>query len=39
MAAEAKKEICEVKHGMRIAVTNLYSGEVGNSQLPKSSKR
>jgi TolB-like protein/class 3 adenylate cyclase/Tfp pilus assembly protein PilF len=27
--------ICEVKHGVRISVTNLYSGEVGNSQLPK----
>src|SRR6266513_2983959 len=26
---------CEVKHGVRIGVTNLYSGEVGNSQLPK----
>ena len=26
---------CEVKHGVRIGVTNLYSGEVGNSQLPE----
>src|SRR5256714_7602640 len=26
---------CEVKHGVRISVTNLYSDEVGNSQLPK----
>src|SRR2546423_2743758 len=25
---------CEAKHGVRIGVTNLYSGEVGNSQLP-----
>jgi TolB-like protein/Tfp pilus assembly protein PilF len=25
----------EVKHGMRIGVTNLYSNEVGNPQLPK----
>jgi TolB-like protein/class 3 adenylate cyclase/Tfp pilus assembly protein PilF len=27
--------ICEVKHGVRVAVTNLYSDEVGNPQLPK----
>src|SRR5437762_13418482 len=26
---------CEVKHGVRVGVTNLYSGEVGNPQLPK----
>src|SRR5438132_7731732 len=26
---------CEVKHGVRVGVTNLYSDEVGNSQLPK----
>ena len=26
---------CEVKHGMRLGVTNLYSDEVGNPQLPK----
>src|SRR5438874_8929772 len=26
---------CEVKHGVRVAVTNLYSDEVGNPQLPK----
>ena len=25
---------CEVKHGIRVAVTNLYSDEVGNPQLP-----
>src|SRR5258708_14763195 len=25
----------EVKHGARVSVTNLYSDEVGNSQLPK----
>src|SRR5437762_5780612 len=25
----------EVKHGVRVSVTNLYSDEVGNSQLPK----
>src|SRR5438477_7834605 len=25
----------EVKHGVRLSVTNLYSDEVGNSQLPK----
>jgi class 3 adenylate cyclase len=25
----------EVKHGMRVSVTNLYSDEVGNPQLPK----
>src|SRR5438477_2376255 len=26
---------CEVKHDVRVAVTNLYSDEVGSSQLPK----
>ncbi|MGB8803428.1 MAG: adenylate/guanylate cyclase domain-containing protein [Chthoniobacterales bacterium] len=26
---------CELKHGVRIGVTNLYSDEVGNPQLPK----
>jgi TolB-like protein/Tfp pilus assembly protein PilF len=26
---------CEVKHGVRVGVTNLYSDEVGNLQLPK----
>src|SRR6266481_5076032 len=26
---------CEVKHGARVGVTNLYSHEVGNPQLPK----
>src|SRR5207248_4970776 len=26
---------CEVKHGVRMGVTNLYSDEVGNPQLPK----
>src|SRR6266513_4599607 len=26
---------CEVKHGLRVGVTNLYSDEVGNRQLPK----
>jgi TolB-like protein/class 3 adenylate cyclase/Tfp pilus assembly protein PilF len=25
---------CEVKHGARVSVTNLYSNEVGNPQLP-----
>jgi TolB-like protein/class 3 adenylate cyclase/cytochrome c-type biogenesis protein CcmH/NrfG len=25
---------CEVKHGARVAVTNLYSNEFGNSELP-----
>src|SRR5882724_8836355 len=25
---------CEVKHGVRINVTNLYSDEIGNSKLP-----
>jgi TolB-like protein/Tfp pilus assembly protein PilF len=26
---------CEVKHGVRLGVTNLYSDEIGNSELPK----
>jgi TolB-like protein/class 3 adenylate cyclase len=26
---------CEVKHSVRVGVTNLYSDEVGNSRLPK----
>src|SRR3954449_10595151 len=26
---------CEVKHGARVEITNLYSDEVGNLQLPK----
>jgi TolB-like protein/class 3 adenylate cyclase/Tfp pilus assembly protein PilF len=26
---------CEVKHGVRVSVTNLYSDEVGNRQLPR----
>src|SRR5207248_5654773 len=26
---------CEVKHGVRVSVTNLYSDQVGNPQLPK----
>jgi TolB-like protein/Flp pilus assembly protein TadD len=26
---------CEVKHGVRIGITNLYGSEIGNSQLPK----
>src|SRR5205085_231692 len=26
---------CEVKHGVRIAIANLYDSEVGNAQLPK----
>src|SRR6476620_9010733 len=26
---------CEVKHGMRVGVTNLYADQVGNPQLPK----
>src|SRR5437660_12848894 len=26
---------CELKHGVRVSVTNLYSYEVGNPQLPK----
>jgi adenylate cyclase len=27
--------ICEVKHGVRIGIANLYDSEIGNSQLPK----
>src|SRR4026207_1707763 len=27
--------VCEVKHGMRVAIENLYSDRVGNPQLPK----
>src|SRR6266849_6456517 len=26
---------CEVKHGVRVAIVNLYADEVGNPQLPK----
>src|SRR2546430_3738069 len=26
---------CEVKHGVRIAIANLYDSETGNAQLPK----
>jgi hypothetical protein len=26
---------CEVKHGMRIGIANIYDSEIGNSQLPK----
>src|SRR5207253_5472110 len=26
---------CEVKHGVRIGIANLYESEVGNPQLPK----
>src|SRR5216110_3551632 len=26
---------CEVKHGMRIAIVNLYADQMGNPQLPK----
>ena len=26
---------CEVKHGMRVAIANLYSDQVGNPRLPK----
>jgi class 3 adenylate cyclase len=29
---------CEVKHGMRVSIVNLHADEVGNPQLPKSSK-
>src|SRR6266403_717771 len=27
--------VCEVKHGVRVAVVNLHADEVGNPQLPK----
>ncbi|MGI8482214.1 MAG: adenylate/guanylate cyclase domain-containing protein, partial [Chthoniobacterales bacterium] len=30
---------CEVKHGVRVRVVNLYTGELGNSQLPQKFKR
>src|SRR6476620_2008128 len=30
---------CEVKHGMRIGIANLYNGEIGNSQLPNNPER
>ena len=30
---------CEVKHRVRVGVTNLYSDEVGNPQLPKKLKK
>src|SRR5207302_2224376 len=26
---------CEVKHGVRVGVANLYADEIGNPQLPK----
>jgi hypothetical protein len=26
---------CEVKHGMRVGIANLYADQVGNPQLPK----
>ena len=26
---------CEVKHGVRIGLANLYDSEIGNAQLPK----
>ncbi len=26
---------CEVKHGVRVTIVNLYANEVGNPQLPK----
>ena len=26
---------CEVKHGVRVGIANLYDGEIGNPQLPK----
>jgi TolB-like protein/class 3 adenylate cyclase/Tfp pilus assembly protein PilF len=26
---------CEVKHGMRVSIVNLYADQVGNSQLPR----
>ena len=29
---------CEVKHGVRIGIANLYDSEVGNAQLPKKLK-
>jgi len=27
--------VCQVKHGLRVGVINLYSDEIGNSQLPE----
>jgi TolB-like protein/Tfp pilus assembly protein PilF len=30
---------CEVKHGVRVSVANLYTEEVGNSELPEKFKR
>ena len=33
--APARSWRCEVKHGMRVAIANLYADEVGNPQLPK----
>jgi len=27
--------VCEVKHGARVAIVNLYADQVGNAQLPK----
>src|SRR5881296_3458112 len=27
--------VCEVKHGVRVAIVNLYADEIGNPQLPK----
>jgi TolB-like protein/class 3 adenylate cyclase/Flp pilus assembly protein TadD len=27
--------VCEVKHGMRVSIVNLYADQVGNPQLPK----
>src|SRR6266576_4891248 len=27
--------VCEVKHGMRVGIANLYADQVGNPQLPK----
>ncbi len=29
---------CEVKHGVRLSIVNLYTGELGNSELPKKFK-
>ena len=30
---------CEVKHGVRIGIANLYDSEVGNAQLPQQTRR
>jgi adenylate cyclase len=30
---------CEVKHGVKVALVNLYSDEIGNPELPKKFKR